>query len=72
MTNEYNEPEELFLLQDVYDYLFENDQNIGTNFLDEFPDAFINCNKNAPAIYLVGSKTLKTYKITIEECNDEV
>ena len=70
MTNEYSEPEHLFLLNDIYDYLFENDQNIGTNFLNEFPAAFIDTNKKAPAIYLIGSDTLKKYKITIQECEE--
>jgi len=36
-----NENDEIFLLEDVYDYLFENDVNIGTNFLDTFENAYI-------------------------------
>jgi hypothetical protein len=30
-----------FLMQDVYDYLMENDFSIGTNFVDEFPKSWI-------------------------------
>lgn len=61
--NEYGEKEEQFLMEDVYDYLFENDQNIGTNILDEFPDSYIDFGK--AEIHLLGSKTIGNYILSI-------
>ncbi len=52
------------LIDDVYDYLFENDHNIGTNFLNEFTDSFVDAS-NAK-IYLLGSD-LGNYVIKIEK-----
>ena len=42
------------LMDDVYDYLFENDANIGVRFLDEFPKSFVDT-ANA-RIYLHGGE----------------
>jgi hypothetical protein len=63
MTNEYNEPESLFVLQDVYDYLYENDANIGTNILTEYPDGYID--NSSKEIHLINDK--KHFVITIKE-----
>lgn len=51
------------LMDDIYDYLFENTHNIGTNFLDEFPNSFVDAS-NA-RIYLNGSE-LGDFIIKIE------
>lgn len=51
------------LLNDIYDYIFENDFNIGTNFLEEFPDSFID---SANARIYLNSKTLGNYIVKIE------
>ena len=50
------------IADDVYDYLFENTHNIGTNFLESFEESYIDGN----VIYLDGSYDLGKYKITIE------
>ena len=52
------------ILNDVYDYLFENDENIGTNFYDEFPSSWID-NDNA-IIYLAKNDGVVLFKIKIE------
>ena len=49
--------------EDVYDYLFENDFNVGVNFLEEFPNSYVDT-ANA-RIYLNGSE-LGNYIIKIE------
>lgn len=51
------------LMDDVYDYLMENDFSIGTNFVEEFPDSWIDC--EAGVIYLAKGKT-PAFKLTIE------
>ncbi len=51
------------LIEDVYDYLFENDFNVGVNFLQEFPDSYVDT-ANA-RLYLNGSE-LGNYIIKIE------
>lgn len=40
------------LIDDIYDYLFENDTNIGVNFKTEFPESYVDT-ANA-RIYLQG------------------
>ena len=52
------------ITEDVYDYLFENDFNVGVNFLSEFPNSVIDT-ANA-RIYLNGSE-LGNYVIKIEK-----
>jgi len=52
------------ILNDVYDYLFENDESIGTNFYDEFPSSWID-NDNA-IIYLAKNDGIVLFKIKIE------
>lgn len=52
------------LMDDVYDYLMENDANIGTNFVDEFPESWID-NDNA-VIYLAKKEGVALFKIRIE------
>jgi hypothetical protein len=52
------------VLNDVYDYLFENDESIGTNFCDEFPSSWID-NDNA-TIYLAKNDGVVLFKIKIE------
>ena len=54
-----------FLMDDIFDYLMENDQTIGTNIREEFADCSIDFQKGI--IYLRRSKTLPNFKITIEE-----
>lgn len=51
------------LIDDVYDYLFENNFNIGTNFLDEFKDSYVD---SANACIYLKSETLGEFKIKIE------
>lgn len=63
MTNEYNEPDSLFVLQDVYDYLYENDASIGTNILEEYPDGYID--NSSQEIHLINDK--RHFVITIKE-----
>lgn len=53
-----------FLMSDVYDYLFENDQSIGTNFCDEFPASDID--EENGVIYLAKTAGAPIYKITME------
>lgn len=55
------------LINDVYDYLFENTHDIGTNFLDEFPDSYVDTG-NA-CIYLESDK-LGKFKITMERIGE--
>lgn len=52
-------------MDDIFDYLMENDQTIGTNIREEFADCSIDCER--AIIYLRGSKNLPDFKITIEE-----
>lgn len=51
------------LMDDIYDYLFENEANIGTNFLRAFPDSYVDT-ENAK-IHLIG-EGFKEYIIKIE------
>ena len=53
-----------FLISDVYDYLMENDQNIGTNFLDEFPATWVDEEKGI--IYLAKNEGISLFKIKME------
>ena len=53
MSNEYNEPESLFVLQDIYDYLYENTASIGTNILETYEDGYIDSSKQE--IHLIGN-----------------
>ncbi len=55
------------LINDVYDYLFENIHDIGTNFLNEFHDSYVDTD-NA-CIYLE-SKELGKFKITMERIGE--
>lgn len=50
-----------FLTEDVSDYLFEKEANIGTNFLDTFPNSYIEENQ----IILVDSDNKIQAVITI-------
>lgn len=54
-----------FLMSDVYDYLFENDFSIGTNFCEEFPASEIDEEKGV--IYLAKVAGAPLYKITMEK-----
>jgi hypothetical protein len=58
-----NYTNESALMDDIYDYLFENDLNIGTNFVDEFPDSYVDTD-NA-RIYLNGGE-LGNFIVKIE------
>jgi hypothetical protein len=51
------------LIDDIYDYLFGNDTDIGTDFVREFPDSYVDTD-NA-RIYLQGAEMGK-YIIKIE------
>jgi hypothetical protein len=51
------------LIDDIYDYLYGNDTDIGTDFLREFPDSYVDTD-NA-RIYLQGAE-LGKYIIKIE------
>jgi hypothetical protein len=53
----------LFVLQDVYDYLYENDASIGTNILEEYPDGYIDNATNE--IHLINEN--RHFVITIKE-----
>lgn len=61
---EWSEDDSFFLAQDVYDYLFENEQNIGTNFLEAFPESYIDCESSVIYLAIDGEKPL--FKVTIE------
>jgi hypothetical protein len=52
------------LIEDIYDYLFENDFEVGTNFLEEFPISFID---RANARIHLNSETLGNYIVKIEK-----
>lgn len=54
-----------FLMSDIYDYLMENHITIGTNIKDEFTDTYIDCENGV--IYLQGSSTLPSFKLTLTE-----
>ena len=54
------------LIDDIYDYIFGNDHNIGTDFIAEFPDSFVDAS-NAK-IHLLGND-LGNYIIKIEKVN---
>jgi hypothetical protein len=54
-----------FLMADVYDYLFENQQNIGTNFCEEFPASDID--EENGVIYLAKIAGQPIYKIIIKK-----
>ena len=45
-SNKQSDQELKSLLDDVYDYLFENSFNIDTNFIEEFPDAYVDRENN--------------------------
>jgi hypothetical protein len=51
------------LIDDVYDYIFGNEHNIGTDFISEFPNSYVDANK--ACIYLEGGE-LGDYIIKIE------
>jgi hypothetical protein len=51
-------------MSDVYDYLMENDQNIGTNFIDEFPATWVDDEKGI--IYLAKNEGISLFKIRME------
>jgi hypothetical protein len=53
-----------FLMSDVYDYLMENDQSIGTNFIDEFPATWVDDEKGI--IYLAKNEGISLFKIRME------
>lgn len=53
------------IANEVYDYLMENDFNIGTNFVDEFPSSWVDC-VNA-CIYLATEENKPLFKIKIEK-----
>ena len=53
------------LIDDVYDYLMENDFSIGTNFVDGFPESWID-NDNG-VIYLAKNSGVALYKLTMEK-----
>jgi len=53
-----------FLMSDVYDYLMENPQFIGTNFVDEFPETW--SDEEEGVIYLAKKSGVALYKITME------
>ena len=52
-------------MSDIYDYLMENEFNIGTNFLHEFPETWID--EENGVIYLAKKTDLALYKISIEK-----
>ena len=54
-----------FFMDDVYDYLMENDASIGTNFVDEFPESW--SDSNSGAIYLAKKSGVALYKLTMEQ-----
>lgn len=56
--------DEQFLMSDVYDYLMENGQSIGTNFLDTFPETWID--EGNGVIYLAKKNNVALFKITME------
>lgn len=60
--------EELNLLNDVYDYLFENDADIGTNFLREFRFSYLD---NTNGYIMLESPDLGKFKITLRRYKDE-
>mgnify|MGYP006274343513 CR=1 FL=1 len=62
--------EKLALMEDIYDYLMENDYQIGTNIVEEFEQSWIDCEKGI--IYLQGSKTLPNFRLTIEQYEGEL
>ena len=53
------------LMSDVYDYLFDNPQFIGTNFCDEFPETYVD--EEEGIIYLCRKVGQPVFKITMEE-----
>lgn len=53
------------LMDDVYDYLMENGFNIGTNFVDEFPESWID--NDSGVIYLAKNSGVALYKLTMEK-----
>ena len=61
--NEYGQKDSLFVLQDVYDYLYENDASIGTNILEEYPDGYID--NQTSEIHLINEK--RHFVLSIKE-----
>lgn len=53
------------LIDDVYDYLMENDCFIGTNFVNEFPESWID--NEYGVIYLAKNSGVALYKLTMEK-----
>ena len=51
------------LIDDVYDYLFQNNQNILINFIDDFPNSYVDPIK--AQIQLIG-ENFQEYIIKIE------
>ena len=59
-----------FLMEDVYDYVMENDFNIGTNFRDEFPESWIDSSKGI--IYLAKDEQKPLFTLKIERFKNEI
>ena len=60
-VNEQNTEEVKFLMEDVFDYLMERDEHIGTNFLEHFNKSFIDANGD---VILVGENSAK-YRLSM-------
>jgi hypothetical protein len=60
--------ERKFLTEQVYDFLMENSYT-RLDFVKNFPDSWMDYGN--PAIYLMGSDGLKSYKLTLEEIQNE-
>lgn len=56
--------EKQFLAQEVYDFLMENSYT-RLDFVKNFPDSYLDYTEGA--VYLEGSSSLKSYKLTLEE-----
>lgn len=52
------------LIDDVYDYLFLNHHNIGTSFIDEFSESYVDPIK---CEIILQSKELGRFKIKLEK-----
>ena len=56
--------EKRFLTEQIYDFLMENNYE-RLDFVKNFPDSYLNFGKSE--IYLQGSDSLKSYKLTLKE-----
>jgi hypothetical protein len=56
--------EKRFLIDQIYDFLMENSYE-RLDFVKNFPNSYIDFGKSE--IYLQGSDSLKSYKLTLEE-----